>query len=78
MFRWLRDDSASVSCAVVANEENWGMRDGKCRAIVDHAVRGREELGGKYMGRWSNGDEVELDSSLSRGIFWWVENNISP
>jgi hypothetical protein len=45
------------------------MRDGKCRAIVDHAVRGREELGGKYMGRWSNGEEVELDSSLSRGIF---------
>jgi hypothetical protein len=45
------------------------MRRGRCNAIVDHAVSGREELGGNDSGRWSIGGDVELTGSLSRGLF---------
>lgn len=50
MFRWFLDGSLSVSCVVTASVENWGRRDGKCKAIVDHAVSGREELDGNDIG----------------------------
>jgi hypothetical protein len=68
-MRWCRGDSSSLSCEVTASEENWGRREGRCKAIDDHAVSGREELDGNDKGRWSRGGEVELDDSLSRGCF---------
>ena len=66
----------SLLCVATASEENCGRRVGKCRVIVDHAVRGREELGGNDRGRCNNGDDVELDGILSRGSFWWIGNNV--
>ena len=51
MVCWFRDDSKSSSCTAAAREENWGSRRGRCKAIVDHVVSGREELGGNDRGR---------------------------